>query len=51
MIWLKSKMVDLKRSYSRDLGTSVGLAALLSTLVFVIDPEIAIKAIKSIRKP
>lgn len=51
MIRLKSKMVDLKRSYPRDLGTSVGLAALLSTLVFVIDPEIAIEAIKSIRKP
>jgi len=51
MIWLKSKMVDLKGAYSRDLGTALGLAALLSTLVFVIDPEIAIKAIKSIRKP
>ncbi len=51
MIWLKSEMVDLKRSYSLDLGTSVGPAALLSTLVFVIDPEIAIEAIKSIRNP
>tara|TARA_B100000809_G_C14758114_1_gene394731 strand:+ start:301 stop:459 length:159 start_codon:yes stop_codon:yes gene_type:complete len=47
MIRLKSKMVDLKRSYPRDLGISVGLAA----LVFVIDPKIAIEAIKSIRKP
>ena len=51
MIRLKSKMVDLKRSYPRDLVTSVGLAVLLSTLFFVIDPEIAIEAIKSIRKP
>jgi hypothetical protein len=51
MIRLKSKMVDLKRSYPRDLVTSVGLAVLLSTLFFVIDPEIAIEAVKSIRKP
>ena len=51
MIRLKSKMVDLKRSYPRDLVASVGLAVLLSTLFFVIDPEIAIEAIKSIRKP
>ena len=47
MIRLKNKMVDLKRSYPRDLATSVGLAA----WGFVIDPEIAIEAIKSIRKP
>jgi hypothetical protein len=51
MIRLKSNMVDLKRSYLRDLVTSVGLVVLLSTFVFVIDPEIAIEAIQSIRKP
>ena len=51
MIRLKSKMVDLKRSYPRDLVTSVDLAVLLSIFFFVIDPEIAIEAIKSIRKP
>ena len=51
MIRLKNRAVDFKRSYPRDLWASVGLAALLPALAFLIDPEIVIEAMKPARKP
>ena len=51
MIRLKNRAVDFKRFYSRDLWASLGLAALLPALVFVIDPELAIEAMQRVRQP
>jgi hypothetical protein len=51
MIRLKNEAVDLKRTYPRDLWASVGISALLPALVFIIDPEIVLEAMKPARRP
>ncbi len=44
MIRLKSKEADLKRTYTRDLWTAVGLVVLVLAAVVAIDPQIAFDA-------